>query len=55
MGVPIIGHTTILTLFFADDQVVIAQDQEDTECMLRKLKEEYEKWGLEINFENSSV
>jgi hypothetical protein len=35
---------------FADDQVIIAQDIEDAEYMLRKLVEEYMKWGLQINF-----
>jgi hypothetical protein len=30
--------------------VIIAQDTEDDEYMLRKLVEEYKKWGLQINF-----
>jgi hypothetical protein len=30
--------------------VIIAQDTDDAECMLRKLVEEYMKWGLQINF-----
>jgi hypothetical protein len=30
--------------------VIIAQDTEDAEYMLRKLVEEYMKWGLQINF-----
>jgi hypothetical protein len=32
------------------DQVIIAQDIEDAEYMLRKLVEEYTKWELRINF-----
>jgi hypothetical protein len=30
--------------------VIIAQDTEDAEYMLRKLVEEYMKWGLQIHF-----
>jgi hypothetical protein len=30
--------------------VIIAQDTEDAEYMLRKLVEEYRKWELHINF-----
>src|SRR5215510_10713605 len=37
------------TLQFADDQVVMAQSKEDLEYMCRNLKEEYSKWGLNIN------
>jgi hypothetical protein len=35
---------------FAADQVLIAQDRDDMEFMARKLKEEYEKWGIAIKF-----
>jgi len=45
-------HTCILTQF-ADDQVLIAQDHDDMEFMARKLKEEYEKWGLTMNLEKT--
>jgi len=31
-------------------QVVLAGDKEDLEYMTRKLKETYEKWGLDMNF-----
>lgn len=34
---------------FADDQVVIAQDMEDAMYMCRKIQEEYNTWGLNIN------
>jgi len=44
-------HTCILN--FADDQVLIAQDHDDMEFMARKLKEEYEKWGLTMNLEKN--
>lgn len=48
MGIPI-GDRTLYTLHYADDQVVIAQDYDDAEYMMRKLSEEYSKWGLTIN------
>ena len=40
-----------LIVHFADDQVLLAQDHDDVEYMARKLKEEYEKWGLAVNLE----
>ena len=36
-------NTTLCTLQFADDKVVLAGDKEDLECMTHKLKETYEK------------
>jgi hypothetical protein len=36
-------------LQFVIDQVVLAGDREDLEYMTRKLKESYEKWGLDMN------
>ena len=37
------------TINFADDQAIIAEDEIDISYTLRKLAEEYLKWGLEIN------
>jgi len=48
MGIPL-ENTTLYTLQFADDQVVLPSDKEDLEYMTRKLKETYEKWGLDMN------
>lgn len=48
MGIPI-GTETLYTLLFADDQVIIASDMDDAGYMLRKLIEQYGKWGLTIN------
>ena len=48
MGIAL-DNTTLYTLQVADDQVVLAGDIEDLEHMARKLKESYEKWGLDIN------
>jgi len=44
-----IQDTTIYSLLFADDKLLIAQDYEDLEYMTRKLIDEYELWGLKIN------
>jgi hypothetical protein len=49
MGIPL-ENTTLYTLQFADDQAVLATDKEVLEYMTRKLKETYEKWGLDMNF-----
>ena len=48
MGIEI-GDSRLFTLHFADDQVILAEDDDDICYMLRKLDEEYEKWGLTIN------
>jgi len=48
MGV-LLENITLYTLQFADDQVVLAGDKEDLEYMTRKLKETYDKWGLDMN------
>lgn len=48
MGVDL-GGVCLYTLQFADDQVLIANDKDDLEYMTRKLQEEYEKWGLQLN------
>jgi hypothetical protein len=44
-----IQDTTIYSLLFADDQLLIAQDYEDLEYMTRTLIDEYELWGLKLN------
>ena len=52
MGIPV-QNTYIYSLNFADDQILLTQDHDDMEYMARKLKEEYEKWGLTINLEKT--
>src|SRR5215510_8052064 len=52
MCIPI-HNTYVYSLSFADDQVLLAQDHDDMEYMARKLREEYEKWGLTINLEKT--
>ena len=48
MGIPVV-NTTLYTLQFADDQVILVGNKEDLEYMTCKLKETYEKWGLVMN------
>jgi len=48
MGIPL-ENTTLFTLQFGDDQVVLAGDKKDMEYVTSKLKETYEKWGLDMN------
>ena len=45
----------VYSLSFADDQVLLAQDSDDMECMAKKLKERYEEWGLTINLEKTKL
>ena len=52
MGIPI-QTTNVYSLSFADDQLLLVQDHGDLKYMARKLKEEYEKWGLAINLEKA--
>ena len=47
-GSPFRKYNTVYTSF-ADDQVVLAGNKADLECMTRKLKETSEKWGLDLN------
>jgi len=44
-----IQDTTVYSMLFADDQLLIEQDYEDLEYMTRKLIDEYELWGLKLN------
>lgn len=52
MGIQI-HDKTLFTLFFADDQVVVAADEMDSNYMMRKLVEEYKNWGLTINIKKT--
>ena len=54
MGIPI-QNTYVYLPNFADNQVLLAQDHDDMECMARKLKEEYEKLGLAISLEKKTI
>jgi len=48
MGI-LLKNTTLCTLQFADDQAILEGDKEYSEYEMRKLKETYENWGLDIN------
>ena len=52
MGIPL-ENTTLCTLQFAGDQVVLAGDKENLEYMTRTLKETNEKWGLVMNLDKT--
>ena len=43
------NRNCLYTLQSGDDQGVVAGDKEDLQYMTRKLKETYEKWGLDMN------
>jgi hypothetical protein len=44
-----VQDTTLFSLLFANDQLLMAQDYEYLEYMTRKLIDEYELWGLKLN------
>lgn len=52
MGIEVDGEF-IYTLHYADDQVICAEDDIDISYMLRKLKQEYARWGLQINIDKT--
>jgi hypothetical protein len=52
MGINI-NEDYVYTLLFADDQVIIGEDEDDMNYIMRKLTEEYNNWGLEINFDQT--
>lgn len=52
MGIPI-GDENLYTLLFADDQIITAGDEDDIQYLLRKVIEEYDKWGLTLNTEKT--
>lgn len=42
MGIPA-SQKTLYALLFAEDQVLVVGDGEDSSCMFRKLQDEYTK------------
>ncbi|XP_030761520.1 uncharacterized protein LOC115886487 [Sitophilus oryzae] len=52
MGVPV-GDDCLVTLNFADDQVVIAQDAYNLEFMMSRLNSAYTEWGLTVNIDKT--
>jgi hypothetical protein len=49
MGIPI-NDTSLFSLNYADDQIVLAQDAFDLEYMMRKMKQSYSQSGLCVTF-----
>jgi len=47
MEIPI-RNRILYSLLFADNQVIFAQDEDDMRSMIKKLIEEYEKWGRDV-------
>ena len=43
------ANGSLFTLHFANDQPILAENEMDISYLLRKLVEEYIKWGLKIN------
>lgn len=52
MGITV-DNNTLFTLFYADDQIVVAEDADDLGYMVRKLQEYYQIAGLKINMTKS--
>jgi hypothetical protein len=50
MGLKTEDNCYVHNLLFADDEVVITKGVEFANYIGRKLEEEYEKWGLKINY-----
>lgn len=48
-----INNEWILATLFEDDQLVVADNELDMSCMIRKLIEEYKKWVTEINMQKT--
>lgn len=48
MGIEM-GQTNLYTMLFADDQIILANDEDDITYMMRKLLEELTEWGLQVN------
>jgi hypothetical protein len=54
MGIKI-GGRTINNLRYADDTTILAEEKENTEKLLKKLKEESEKAGLSLNLKKTKI
>jgi hypothetical protein len=47
------GDKKLYTLHVADDQLIIAEDEDDLGYVVRKLKMYYEHMGLKVNMEKA--
>jgi hypothetical protein len=50
-----VGGRTINNLRYADDTTILAEDKEDLEKILKKLKEESEKAGMMLNLKKTKI
>ena len=50
-----IARRTINILRYADDTTLMAESEEELKSLLRKVKEESEKVGLELNIQKTKV
>jgi hypothetical protein len=53
MGIPITEEVFLYSPHFTNDQVVIALNKEDAKYLCKKLKEEYQNWGLTLNMDKT--
>lgn len=49
MGIHLTNDYFLYMLHFAEDQVLVADDKDVLEYMIRKLAEEYKTWELQVN------
>lgn len=55
MGIQLTDDICLYTIHFAADQVVLTNDKDDMQYMLRKRIEEYNHWGLTVNIERPNT
>lgn len=47
----LLTSTMLYTLYFAEDQILIVEDCDDSNYMTRNLIEDYVKWSLQVNID----
>src|SRR5436190_19152882 len=50
-----LGEEKVYTLAYADDVALIAENEEDMKCMMRRMERYVEKKGLEVNAAKSKI
>ena len=53
-GIKIAGRN-INSLIYADDTTLMAESEEELKCLLMKVKEESEKFGLKLNIQKTKI
>ena len=54
VGIKIVGRN-INNLRYADDTTVMAESEEELKSLLKKVKEESEKFGLKLNIQKTKI